>query len=201
MLLLGLNIVLYFSLYSQNTMSFQKEIEAFRLKYKNDFLTDDNSPLSKKDTAFLRFFSPNEKFKLKAKFSKIENSTPFEMATYSGKTKTFIKYGKLDFKIDSIDLSLFVYRNLKLAETKEYKDYLFIPFKDLTCGEESYGGGRYIDILVQDILADNTLTLDFNKCYNPYCAFSSGYNCPIPPKENWLELSVKAGEKQFGKSH
>ncbi len=196
-----LNLSLSFLLICQVSGSFQQEIASYREKYKIDFLKDDNSPLTKKDTGYLRFFLPDEKYRLKVKFTKIDNSPAFEMATYSGKTKTFAKYGKLDFIIDAISLSLYVYKNLKLSETKEYKDYLFIPFKDLTCGEESYGGGRYIDIRTQEIGADNTIILDFNKCYNPYCAYSSGYNCPIPPRENWLDLKIKAGEKLFAKSH
>ena len=76
------------------------------------------------------------------------------------------------------------------------KDHLFVPFKDWTNGEESYGGGRYIDLKTGDI-TDGKITIDFNKCYNPWCAYSDGYNCPIPPVENHFELKIEAGEKMW----
>jgi uncharacterized protein len=85
-----------------------------------------------------------------------------------------------------------------LMNRPEYADYLFVPFTDATTGNETYGSGRYIDLRLGDI-KNNTVLLDFNKCYNPYCAYTSGYNCPIPPKENRLAVAVKAGEKVFPK--
>jgi len=85
--------------------------------------------------------------------------------------------------------------------TKEYKDHLFIPFTDATSGEETYESGRYIDLEIKDITNENVL-IDFNKAYNPYCAYVSGkYNCPIPPNENRLIVAIRAGEKSFGKHH
>ncbi len=78
----------------------------------------------------------------------------------------------------------------------QYKDYLFLPFTDDTNGITSYAGGRYIDLRDGDF-NNNTLVLDFNKAYNPYCAFGAGYACPKPPVENKLALSIEAGEKLF----
>ena len=82
--------------------------------------------------------------------------------------------------------------------SEKYKDYLFIPFTDKTSGIETYGGGRYIDLVLSDIV-NKTCTIDFNKAYNPYCAYTAGYNCPIPPKENDLPVAIKAGELNFAK--
>ncbi|MEI9956742.1 MAG: DUF1684 domain-containing protein [Ferruginibacter sp.] len=95
-------------------------------------------------------------------------------------------------------MQLTVYQSKSLTKNDQYKDYLFIPFTDATSGDESYGSGRYIDILTTDI-KNNTVTIDFNKAYNPYCAYTTGYNCPIPPRENYLIVAVKAGEKSFAK--
>jgi uncharacterized protein (DUF1684 family) len=78
----------------------------------------------------------------------------------------------------------------------KYRDYLFIPMKDQTSGKETYGAGRYLDASIKDI-KDGKIALDFNKLYNPYCAFSEGYSCPIPPKENHLPVRIEAGEKLF----
>ena len=79
-----------------------------------------------------------------------------------------------------------------LMKTQEYKDYLFFPFTDLTNGEESYSGGRYIDLHIPE---GEEIVIDFNKAYNPYCAYASGFSCPIVPKENHLSLRITAGIK------
>ena len=84
---------------------------------------------------------------------------------------------------------------------KEYAESLFIPFTDLTCGEESYDNGRYIDLNIQD-LESGSYIIDFTKAYNPYCAYISGvYNCPVPPAENNLVVAIRAGEKKYAASH
>ena len=84
--------------------------------------------------------------------------------------------------------------------TDQYKNYLFLPFTDATTGVETYESGRYIDLEINDI-KDNLVIIDFNKAYNPYCAYTTGYNCPIPPAENDLHIAITAGEKAYGKKH
>jgi uncharacterized protein (DUF1684 family) len=93
---------------------------------------------------------------------------------------------------------LYIYQSEALMQQEKYKDYLFVPFGDATSGFTSYGGGRYMDFRLQDI-KNNQLIIDFNKAYNPYCAYTTGYNCPIPPKENLLTVAIPAGEKNYGK--
>jgi len=122
---------------------------------------------------------------------------PFEMATYSGVTKPYIKYGELLFEIPGKGTQrINVYQSLKALKLPQYKDHLFIPFKDLTSGESTYDGGRYIDIKLSDI-KKGIVYLDFNKAYNPWCAYSEGYSCPIPPAENTLNIAIEAGELTF----
>lgn len=70
----------------------------------------------------------------------------------------------------------------------------FIPFRDKTSGDTTYGAGRYLDI---DPNADDTLTINFNSAYNPSCVYSDGWSCPIPPIENWLQVPIEAGEKMY----
>ena len=77
-------------------------------------------------------------------------------------------------------------------------DHLFLPFTDNTNGVETYGGGRYIDLKIP---AGNTINIDFNKAYNPYCAYSDKYSCPIPPPENHLDIEIKAGIKLTDHHH
>jgi uncharacterized protein (DUF1684 family) len=179
---------------------YNKEIKAHREKYKADFISDENSPLKKADIQYLDFFEANESYKVKCKFILGGKSDPFEIPTSNGQTKTYTRFGQLKFKIAGKKQKLTVYRSLVLMKNPLYKDYLFIPFKDKTSGRSTYGGGRYLDLRMADLNADN-IFLDFNKAYNPYCAFSTGYSCPIPPEENNLKISIEAGERNFLKSH
>jgi hypothetical protein len=109
-----------------------------------------------------------------------------------------MRVGTLTFTIHDTTLHLTVYKSLLLSSNSAYANYLFIPFTDITTGDETYGSGRYLDIELSDI-KNNFVELDFNKAYNPYCAYSTNYNCPIPPKENNLSIAIKAGEKTFAK--
>jgi uncharacterized protein (DUF1684 family) len=181
---------------------FKVEIEKHRKEYKAEFLKSTDSPLKQEDFEYLHFYEPNEKFKIECEFvaTKTTRGKPFELPTSSGKTKTYIKFGELRFQIDGKKHKLAVYQSLSLKAMPQYRDYLFIPFKDLTNGKETYGGGRYLDLRMKQI-EGNKVFLDFNKAYNPYCAFSEGYSCPIPPKENHLKIAIEAGEKNFERKH
>ncbi len=71
---------------------------------------------------------------------------------------------------------------------------LFIPFRDATSGVESYGAARYLDL---EVAHNDRYSVDFNYAYNPYCAYSDAYVCPLPPRENWLGVPIRAGEKKY----
>ncbi len=155
-----------------------------------------------KDRNFFRFYPADENYKINCRFEKSADTTVVIMKT-SGKKipqKDFIRYGKLLFTIHDTALQLTVYQSKSQPITDDYKNLLFIPFTDLTSGDDTYGSGRYIDIYTNDII-NNTVIIDFNKAYNPYCAYTTGYNCPIPPAENYLAGAIKAGEKTFAKTN
>ena len=168
----------------------------YREEYKEEFLTDERSPLKEEDLAWLDFYPPNKKGVVKAKFILTPEIKNFELPTYSGVTRTYRKWGDAYFKWEQDSAHVGVYENMKLAGNPEYKDYLFLPFTDETNDETTYGGGRYLDLSKKDT-EDGMITIDFNRCYNPWCAFSDGYNCPIPPAENFLPFKVEAGEKKY----
>jgi uncharacterized protein (DUF1684 family) len=175
-----------------------QEIVKWRQNYRDEFLKDSHSPLKAADTGFLRFYEPNAQYRVKAVFIKTPDSKPFDIETHSGKKKPYQCYGKLEFSIAGKKRTLEVYQGLDLIKKPELKDYLFIPFTDLTNNETTFGGGRYIDLRTGDI-KNGTVLLDFNKAYNPYCAFADGYSCPIPPDANKLDIRIEAGEKIFGR--
>ena len=155
------------------------------------------SPLSAEDLAVFKtldFYPINEKFFVTAKFVRTENEKPFEMKTTGERKPMYVKYGEAYFVLEGKDFKLNIYKNIELSKKEEYKDYLFLPFSDLTCGNESYIGGKYIDIKVPQ---GESMVIDFNTSYNPYCAYSHKYSCPKVPLENDLNIEIKAGVKKF----
>lgn len=154
-----------------------------------------------KDKASLQFFPVTEGYRVHARFERVYEFGWFDMETSGTVKKKHRVYGILHFTLQDTVLQLRVYQSAQLMNIKEYKDLLFVPFTDKTSGEESYANGRYIDITTGE-LDNGTYLLDFNKAYNPYCAYVSGvYNCPIPPAENDLAIAVKAGEMKYGNKH
>ena len=179
--------------------SYIAEIMRHRQEYARDLIVGERAPLRAADTAYLDFFPPDPAYNVLADFTPTPDAEPFELLTSSGRTKTFVQHGWLHFTLAGDTLRLAVYRNLMLT-MDIYKNHLFLPFKDGSSGESTYGGGRYLDLSTEDI-QDGKVVLDFNLVYNPYCAFSDGYNCPIPPTVNRLEVAIEAGEKAFTKEH
>jgi len=145
----------------------------------------------------LEFYPIDERFIVKARLIRTPNEKPFLMPTTTNRLPEYVKYGEAHFSIDGKDFVLSLFKSTQPYDEPGYEDYLFLPFTDLTSGDSSYGGGRYLD---QRIPVGDTLTLDFNKAYNPYCAYNERYSCPIPPKENDLLIRIEAGVKEFHKN-
>jgi hypothetical protein len=156
-------------------------------------------PIIKDDTSFVSFYKVQNVYRLKATYQPLKNQPVFNMGTSSGKTKQAQKIGLVRFTINNRPLQLSAYQLIALRSNPEQQDLFFIPFTDATSGEETYAAGRYLDFKLSDIKNGSSLIIDFNKAYNPYCAFVDGYNCPIPPPENQLSAAIKAGEKAYGK--
>lgn len=176
-----------------------KEIKSHQKEQNKEFKTKGKSPLTEADRNVFKkldFFAIDLKYRVEATFVRIENESPFKMKTSTDRLPEYVKYGEVHFTLNNKKLQLNVYQNIKLTENPEYEDYLFIPFTDETNGETSYGGGRYVDFKIPN---SDKVILDFNKAYNPYCSYSSRYSCPIPPKENHLEVAINAGVKKYNK--
>jgi uncharacterized protein (DUF1684 family) len=175
----------------------QSDVEKFQKKINSEYADAKTSPLMEEDLKTfksLEFFPINETFFVNAVLEKATNEKVFEMKTTGTRTPKYIKYGTVTFKINGAEYHLNVYRNIELSKTAEYKNHLFLPFSDLTSGKESYIGGRYIDL---EIPKGNTIVIDFNQAYNPYCAYNHKYSCPLVPMENDLKVAIKAGVKTF----
>jgi uncharacterized protein (DUF1684 family) len=188
-------ILLILSLsFTTDDPKYVKKIKKHRKKQAKHFKKDADSPFVRGNIPYkpVPYYAPNEKYKVMAKLELTPEAKPFEMPTSTDRMAKYVKYGILTFELDGQIHQLSVYRNLRLADMEEYKDYLFLPFKDYTNGNGSYGGGRYLDMKVS---GGDEMEIDFNLCYNPYCAYGDMFSCPIPPDENHLKIEIPAGVK------
>lgn len=175
---------------------YNDSLQSFRNRYINthEVVTGD-------DRKQLQFYPIDRKYAVSAQFDRIADAPWFNMPTSGTISKAFRIYGILRFTLDGQPLRLHVYQSQNLLNDPRYANYLFIPFTDKTNGETTYEAGRYIDLSTEVLNADD-FWLDFNKAYNPYCAYiSNKYNCPVPPKENDLVVEIKAGEKKWNGGH
>src|SRR5690554_5334908 len=140
----------------------------------------------------LEFFPINLKYRVEAKLIRTPDEKPFLMPTSTARLPEYVKYGEAHFRLEGKDLVLSLFK-----ATDRESNYLFLPFTDLTSGDGTYGGGRYLDF---ELPVEDVLLIDFNKAYNPYCTYNPRYSCPIPPEENDLLVRIEAGVKDF-KSH
>jgi len=190
-------MLLQFSLgFAQNQFSLSA-VEKFQNELNAEYADAKTSPLLPDDLKVFKsldFYPANEKFFVLAKFISTENELPFEMKTSTDRKPVYVKYGEAHFNIDGLFFKLNIYRNIELSKKEQYKDYLFLPFSDLTCGSESYIGGKYIDLKIPK---GDTIVIDFNTSYNPYCAYSPKYSCPKVPLENDLKIEIRAAVKKF----
>lgn len=140
----------------------------------------------------LNYFPLDPAYRLMAQLEPYDKPETIQITTSSGGKDAYIRYGALKFKLNDIDCTLDVFKPQTSAP--DQADRLFIPFKDLTSGKETYGAGRYLEVSENQ---GHTYQLDFNLAYNPYCAYSDSYSCPIPPAQNTLKVAIKAGEKRY----
>lgn len=180
--------------FSQKMSEEESEIKKFQQELNAEYRNSKETPLRGDNFTNFKehpFFPVNMKYRVKAKFTKTENAEPFDLPTSSGKTKVYKEYGKANFTLDGKSYTLTLYQSLDLAKQKKYKNYLFLPFRDATNEKETYGGGKYMDLTIPK---GSTVILDFNKSYQPYCAYNAyDYNCPVVPEENRLPIEIRAG--------
>ncbi|MEL6591161.1 MAG: DUF1684 domain-containing protein [Bacteroidota bacterium] len=174
-----------------------KKLAAYRVEKEAEFKDPRRSPLRDKAPTFEgnQYYAGNYAFRVEADVKLIEDGEPFLMPTSNPeRQKTYIPYAKLHFRLQDKERTLTAYYSPQTARLPGYEDHLFLPFTDLTNGQETYGGGRYLDMRKPK---GEKIWIDFNKCYNPYCAYSDGWSCPIPPRENFLEARIEAGVKDY----
>ena len=174
--------------HQQSVLKFQADLNA-------EFRNPQESPLSAGERAAftgLPFYPTDYRYYVEATLVRDSTSRPFEMPTSTPRRPMCRKYGELRFVLDGKPQRLSLYQPLDLLKRPGFEDYLMLPFTDLSNGHGSYGGGRYLDLRLPPAGA-RVMQLDFNRAYNPSCAYSPGYSCPVPPAENQLTVAIPAG--------
>lgn len=194
--LLILSLLCMSVLFAQESKQF-REAKKFQQKLNKEFSSKEESPLSKEELASFKsldFYPVDTNFMVTATLTFPEDSEPFKMKTNTDRLPVYKLYATANFTLKGKNYTLEIYQNEKLLLTPDYEDYLFLPFTDLTNGESTYGGGRYIDLRLPEA---NRIIIDFNQAYNPYCAYNEKYSCPVPPKANHLDIRISAGVKAY----
>ena len=174
-----------------STKTYLTALAAQRAEKDSFFRMSPYSPLEPEDRqAFtgLDYYPPEPDFQYELPLQAAE-SEPLTFQTSTGDEQTYFRIGTVTFEVDGQPATLAIYRSAE-------HDELFLPFRDATSAKETYGAGRYLEPIE---LEDGTILVDFNLAYNPYCAYSPHYSCPLPPFENWLKVPIRAGEKDYKK--
>jgi uncharacterized protein len=179
---------------SETTEAYVQEIKKERAE-KDDFMkTSKESPFKDSLSLFkgLHYFEPHSKYRIIADIEPVADKKMLILPTSDGKEKKYLEYAYASFQLDGVTNKLLI---LEIIDMGPYKGTLFLAFADDTSAKETYGAGRYLDL--KKVPGAATLTLDFNKAYNPYCAYSENFSCPFPPKENLMKVAIRAGEKTY----
>lgn len=180
-----------------SSTGYRERILQFREEKNHEFRDTAQSPLPLallNDFEGLSYFPVDTAWYVKGIFTRLPKAKKIRMKTSTDRVPVYHVYGTLRFMIKGQEFVLQVYQNREVTKRPGYSDYLFIPFTDLTTGEQTYGGGRYLDFRIP---GNHEVWLDFNLAYNPYCAYGGNYSCPVPPAENFLNVRIEAGEKNF----
>ena len=184
--------LIYFSLPKQSQSPSKSTEDSLQITEKRQakdiqFKTDEDSPITDKAPfKALSYFPYSAAWKITFKIIRSEKVQRVSLQMTDGSADSLLVFGTAHAEIEGKEVKLLVYQH-------DSGDF-FVPFKDKTAPTETYGGGRYLELPLT-ILKDNQLIIDFNEAFFPYCAYNKTFACPIPPKENQLEIRIPAGEK------
>lgn len=189
---------------STNQSDYFQEVTDYQKQLTSDYIDPESPPLDHEQVKSFtksgghQFFEIDPAYRVEAVLDTTITKKDIGFETSTDRIAMYDKIGVAKFEINFESYNLSIYESHYYRGNPEYDGHLFLPFNDLTNSDSTYGGGRYIDVIRQE---SNIVIIDFNKSYNPYCAYSTKYSCPVPPRENFLNLEVKAGIKYESKSH
>jgi uncharacterized protein (DUF1684 family) len=177
---------------AEDQETWRRALTRFRQE-KDEFIRDgEGSPLphsQRHGFSGLRYFDPDPSLRFEARLQRYSNPASVMMTTSKGTRQLFNRVGHFELATAGKPFRVQAYQSAQREDPS-----IFIPFRDATSGKESYGAARYLDLEVEH---DDSYAVDFNYAYNPYCAYSDDYICPLPPQENWLSVPIQAGEKKY----
>jgi uncharacterized protein len=187
-----------FSIPQVRVHSFQEArmspLDQFRAQKDDFFLHDWQSPLEadqRREFTGLKYYPENPALRFTIPIEPYAEQEIITMITSTGSAREYVKYGQFSFEVNGEVATLQVYQGPD-------EEYFFLPFVDATAPKETYGAGRYLDI---EPIGNGEFLIDFNYAYNPYCAYSDKWSCPLTPRENRLTVRIEAGEKNFEAEH
>ncbi len=151
--------------------SLEQEIQSYRDKQIQEMVKDEFGPLRKDQVEFVSFYPAKQDYVVTASVEQLFNEPTFRMPTYDGTSNEYKRFGFLNFELNGKKYKLTAYQSVAMFQNATYKNHLFVPFMDNSTGETTYEGGRYMDLSIADI-RDGKIKVDFNRAYNPYCAYS-----------------------------
>lgn len=179
----------------ESSKDYTERLEQER-KDKNGYMLSSNSPLIEEDKqnfTGLNYYPIDEEFKVTARIEKTNNKQPIFIESTTGEQLKYIPFATASFELKGQQHSVMLYQDWEEKDPNK----LSLMFADETSAVETYGGGRYLDVMYRNT---NSVIIDFNNAYNPFCHFNAEYSCPIPPRQNVLNIPIEAGEKIY-KNH
>jgi uncharacterized protein (DUF1684 family) len=179
--------------------NYEAQIKEFQYRLNVEYADKKTSPLTKEGFKIFKsldFFPIDSTYKVTATITYVKDAPVFKMETTTNRLPLYKMYLLAKFTIKGEEFEIPIYQSQELLTDPQYRDYLFLPFKDLTNGKDSYAGGRFLDLELPKKGA-KTMVIDFNEAYNPYCAYNHKFSCPIPPDANVLDVAIPAGVKAY----
>ncbi len=197
-----------------DTETWREELKSHRAEKDEQFAAGRGSPLPPDERAEfdgLDYFPPDPDYRVAATIESLDGEETVAMETSTEGEQLYYRAARLRFEVpdaggEPVAESLVAYRRVD-----HDGDSLFVPFRDKTTGQQTYPGGRYMELHVEGASGGESggergdpgdgdlhgaeVPVDFNLAYNPFCAYSEAYECPLPPRENWLEVAIPAGER------
>jgi len=167
-------------------------IEQQREEKDRDMRNAEDSPFAPDSVQYngLNYFPIDRSYKIKAKLEVIADKKIVTLPTSDGKQKQYLEFAYAVFDLHEQENKLLILETVG----GEFDGILFLAFGDDTSADETYGAGRYLELEQE---GENTITIDFNLAYNPYCAYTDGFSCPFPPSGNLLKIPIRVGEMNY----
>jgi hypothetical protein len=175
-----------------DTSDYEAAVDAEREERERFLAEHPRSPVADGTFAGLDYYPVDPAYRFELELDVRESPPSVTVETTTDGARDYLRWGEFRFAVDGETVSLSAFRS------DRDDDRLWVPFRDETNGEKTYGAGRYLDLEADEHLtADGRWVVDFNRAYNPTCAYNHGYECPLVPLSNWLEVRIEAGERSY----